>query len=80
MPLRPVMREITSRTKNTKNRILAASIATPDKPNMPKALASKAITRKINAYRNMMTSCSTCERFNGQVACDIASPMTIPHA
>lgn len=61
VPLRPLMSETTRMTRNTKKRILAASIATPDKPNIPKALASKAITRKIKAYRNMMTSFSTCE-------------------
>jgi len=62
VPLRPVINEITSKTKNTKNRILAACIATPDKPNIPKALASNAITRKIKAYRNMLISCSVDER------------------
>jgi hypothetical protein len=48
-----VTNETTNSTKNTKNRIRAASMAAPSNPYIPNALATNATKRKINAQRNM---------------------------
>src|SRR5262245_57072246 len=50
------MSDTMNRTKNTTARISAMYKATPSNRQKPKTAATKAITKKINAQRNMVAT------------------------